>query len=307
MNQPCTRIGLCSDTHNWTTAEPHVGELGNLMLQHRASDLQTILLDTLANADLDMVIHLGDFTCGGGYFGLPVEQFYALEESIRRDFAALPMPAYGLPGNHDCPPGGGDWTHFEQLWGLAPDMGLTVDLPQARLVLLHTQGHSAEQIVQSRPADPIYGWVADAELERLDAALAGAGDRPVLLFLHQVLQPWQDASSWWELFGVRNVQPVMDILAHHRNVRAVFQGHAHRYNLQSRLIGGRPCHFVVTPCIIEYPVAWLQLDLTPTHLDVTFHHLPVPDLIELSRSSGAGQDWRAGLPVWHNTRIDLRG
>ena len=83
-------------------------------------------------------------------------------------------PALGLPGNHDFPPEGDSWGYVEAQWGLEAGQGCTLDTPYARLVLLNAQGHSAAQIDAAKPEDPVYGWVNDAELARLDQALATA-------------------------------------------------------------------------------------------------------------------------------------
>lgn len=306
MARQLTRIGVCSDTHNWTRPTAHVASEGNLQLLNQADDLQRLLLHELAHARLDMVLHLGDLTCGGGYYRQPRDDFYALEAQIRSAFSALPVPVYALPGNHDCPPDGGDYSYFEQLWGLQPGLGHTIDLPAARLVMVNAQGHTPGQIAAALPDDPVYGWVNAAELERVDAALASAAERPVVVFLHQLLRPWSTDHPWRDFFGVQNADAVLDVLARHGNVVAVIQGHAHRYDVQTAQLGGRLCHFVVTPAIIEYPVAWLELRLSADELRIVLRPLAAGEGVKLSRKSGGGQAWRRGLPAWRDLRIALR-
>lgn len=299
------RIGLCTDTHNWTPSQVETTLPEEYPMMRHTGALQALLLQELARADLDLVLHLGDFVCGGGDNDLTEEAFYDLEETTHRDFASLSAPVYGLPGNHDSPPGGGDWRFFEQLWGLQPGQGCTIDAPQARLILLHTQGHSPEQLRAAMPGDPIYGWVSEGELARLDAALSDARDHPVLLFMHQLILPWSGEQSWHEMFGVGNAAQVHEILARHGNVRAVFQGHAHRFNVQKVAVGGRSCHFVVAPAIADYPVAWLELELTDRWVEVTLRQLPAPEIVEMARRSRGGQDWRVGEAAWQKIRLEM--
>jgi hypothetical protein len=212
---------------------------------------------------------------------------------------------YVLPGNHDSLPGAGGWDVFHEVWGLQPGLGTTIDLPLARLILLNTHGHTAAQIAQAEGFDPVYGWVSDAELQRLDRDLATAGDRPVLVFTHQLLAPWSNHIDWHDYFAVRNAAAVRSVLSRHQNVAAVFQAHAHRFDVRRLALGPQECTFVILPSLIEYPLAWLQLDLSPDLLRMRLRQLPLPDLREASRTSGRGQEWRAGRPEWWDLTIPL--
>lgn len=302
------RIGLFADLHFWHNGVFQIGGEGSLQLQPCSDLLLTELLAQLERAKLDLHLHLGDATCGGGYFNMPPTDFYSALKLVHGELARLSHPTYALPGNHDCPPGGGNWAFFERLWGLASGTGATVDLPTARLVLLNAQGHGPDQIDRARPTDPVYGWVSEIELLRLEEALATAGDRPVLIFCHQLLRPWVGNHNPWEphFFGVRNSARVLDLLAQYGNVRAVFQAHAHRFDVHQAALGNQNCHFVVIPALIEFPLAWISLDVTATHVYMNLQQLPLPELIQLSLQSGDGQAWRLGKPVWAAMEIDLR-
>ncbi|MFQ5611917.1 MAG: metallophosphoesterase family protein [Anaerolineae bacterium] len=297
------RIALCGDTHFWPGAAERFGD-GGSQLQPWSEQVQAALLAQLAAAGPDLVLHLGDFTCGGGVYDMPPAVFSRTLAAIQDAFRGLPAEYYGLPGNHDCLPGQG-WAYAGSLLGLEPGLGRTVDLPPVRLVLLNAQGHSPEQIAAASPGDPTYGWVSQAELARLADALAGAEGRPVLVFLHQLLRPWVAEHPWREFYRVKNAAAVLEVLARYGNARAVFQSHAHHLDVHPAPVGSGPCWFVVAPAIIEYPLAWLQLDLAPGQLRVSMQRLPLPDLAELSRTSGAGQDWRAGRPEWHEFGVAL--
>jgi len=296
------RIAVCADTHFWPGAEQRFG-LTRGQLQPWSEQIQESLLAELRAAAADLVFHLGDLTCGGGSFGMPIKLFYTTLDETVAAFAALPGGFAILPGNHDCP-AGGDWSDAEKRFGLGPGLGQTIDLPTARLVLLNAQGHAQEQINAALPGDPTYGWVNAAELARLSDALATAGDRPVLLFVHQLIRSWIGEQEWWPFFGTENAADVLAVLAQHSNVRAVFQAHAHRLDVQQAAIGNGACWFVVGPAIIEYPLAWLQLALWPGQLRVTMQRLPLPDLAQTSLD-GSGEAWRAGRPEWQNFTIKL--
>ena len=76
-------------------------------------------------------------------------------------------------------------------------------------------------------------------------------------------------------------------------------------DLSVQSVGGIDCAFVVVPAVIEYPIGWLMLELNEDGLTCQLQRLPLPELAELSRQSGEGQDWRAGRPEWSNFRIEL--
>jgi len=298
-----TRIALCSDTHFWPGAKERFGPVGS-QLQPWSEQIQAALLAELKAAAPDLLIHSGDLTCGGGSFDMPHETFFAALDASYAAFKTLPADFHILPGNHDCP-AGGDWSYAEARFGLAAGLGQTIDLPEARLILVNAQGHLPEQLAAAWPDDPIYGWVNEAEQARLAEALAGAGDRPILIFIHQLLRPWAGDQPWRDLYGVENVDAVLAILAQSGNVRGVFQSHAHRLDVHQTVSGVKPCWFIIGPALIEYPLAWLLLDLSPGQLHVTMQRLPLAELAALSQQTGDGQAWRAGRPEWRDFTIML--
>jgi 3',5'-cyclic AMP phosphodiesterase CpdA len=298
-----TRIALCSDTHFWPDAPRSYGSDGE-QLQPWSEQIRGTLLTELELAAPDLTLHLGDLTCGGGSFEMPPEIFFETLPAMIKAFRDLPGQFYALPGNHDCPPEG-DWRYAEDLLGLAPGQGATIDLPEARLILLNTQGHPPEQIAAALPNDPTYGWVSEAELARLAEALETVDDRPILVFTHQLLRPWVGPRAWKDLYGTANTEAALDLLARNRQVRAVFQAHAHRLDVQQAPLGDKSCWFVVMPAIICYPLAWLQLELSPESMQVSMKRLPLPALADLSRNQGEGHEWRAGRPEWQNFTIPL--
>jgi 3',5'-cyclic AMP phosphodiesterase CpdA len=303
-----TRIALCSDTHLWFGATQRFGVDGE-QLQPWSTELLATLLAEVQSVAPAAILHLGDISCGGGMFNMPSEQFYtSLTQGVQAFQQASGGNFYGLPGNHDCPLGG-NYSYAEALLGLASGLGHMLDLPEARLILLNAQGHSPEQIRDALPFDPVYGWVSEAELARLEYALATAGERPVLIFCHQLLRAWVAEREWRDFYWLRNADAVLALLARYGNVRGIFQGHAHRLDVQYAPLdptSSQPdCCFVVLPALIEYPLGWLQLDFSTDQLQVSHKRLPLAQLATMSLEQGADRSWRSGQPEWQNFNIQL--
>jgi len=300
-------IGIVSDTHYWQRSEPVVTKEGAIQLQRWSETLLTTLLNEMAGAGVTQIVHLGDITCGGGTYEMPTGDFVDTLANLCRRTQESPIPIAVLPGNHDRWPGTGTMDAFCSIWATQLGTGTTIDLPEARLVLLDSQGHPAEVVTAAPGGDPVFGWVTDTELARLDEALATAGDRPVLIFCHQLLLPWAGDREWRDFYGIANASDVLDIMRRHGNARAVFQGHAHRLDVQEvALDPHRSTLFAVVPAIIEYPVAWVRLELSNDRAAMSLQRLPLPELAEISRDSGGGQRWREGKPEWWNVSFPLR-
>ncbi|MCL4832636.1 MAG: metallophosphoesterase [Caldilineaceae bacterium] len=299
-----TRIALVTDTHCWPESQHCFGQEGE-QLQPWFETIHTAFLEDVRSSGPEILIHLGDFSCGGGTFAMPDADFFAIMQRVNKDFDDSVLHFYGVPGNHDCPAGTNDYSFCEKLLGLSPRLGRTVDTAYARLIFLHSQGHSDEIRRAVLPKDPTYGWIGDAELARLDADLASAGSRPVILFTHQLLHPWANSALYRDLYATANSPAVREILAKYGNVRAVFQGHAHLLDKQEVMLGHSPVSFVVAPSLIQFPLGWLLLSLSPRVLRVQYRALALAELSERSRLAGSTSDWRAGDPAWQDFSIAL--
>lgn len=301
-----TRIALVTDTHTWhSQARP--GPEVHLSLLEDSERLFAALLDDVRAAGPDLVLHLGDMTCGGGYFSLPPDDFSPQLRRLHQQWEALGLHLATIPGNHDCPPGelsDAPWGEFEALFGLIPGQGQTIDVEGVRLILVNAQGHDGEQLRAAWPDDPIYGWVGPAELARVEADLASAGNRPVLLFIHQLLFRWRGPHEWQEYYGVRNGGELLALFERFCNVRALFQGHAHLYEVTRHLLGGRTCTSVICPAIIEYPVGWLLLEVSEGGMQVSLRLPPCAAERERARHNGQGQEWRMGDANWVRFDVD---
>jgi Icc protein len=129
---------------------------------------------------------------------------------LRRLFGALGKKVYCLPGNHD------DLAACAAALSEAPfQLGGHVDFAHWRVVML-------DSVVPGQA----HGLLSDAELQRLDAAIAGAAGRHVLIGLHH--HPVMLASSWLDQVMLRNAAEFFAITDRHASVRAVCWGHVHQ-------------------------------------------------------------------------------
>jgi len=321
-NGGVTRIAVCSDTHVWDIPAPVVNGEGSVQQLDASHVLAQTAVECMDDLRPAATLHLGDQTSGGDFFGMPHEEFTAEVRWLREMMQSMRATVYALPGNHDCPEHTADWSVITTAWGMTPGLGQTLDVDSTRIILINTQGHTADAIAEFReeqvkaakaegwyyeqmPAgDPVAGYVGDSELLRVEEALATAGKRRVILCAHQLLAPWSEWSPtpWRGLYGVENAAAVLELARTYGNVAAVLQGHAHRYDVRWAKVGERDCAFVVLPAIIEWPLAWLSLELSAESVEIELRPLPRP---ELAARGNLYSDvrWRAGRPEWRRVRI----
>ena len=140
--------------------------------------------------------------------------------SVRELFGNLGKPVYCAPGNHD------DLTVMRRELQAAPfQVGGYSDLGAWRIILL-----------DSCVPRQAHGRLAAAELARLDAALASAGERHVLIGLHH--HPVRMGSRWLDSVGLQNPEDLFAITDRYPQVRVVLWGHVHQ-NFDSRRKGVR--------------------------------------------------------------------
>jgi len=130
-------------------------------------------------------------------------------EHFRAEFAALGLPVYCIPGNHD------DAATFARMLDQPPFVTRgSVDLRGWRLVLLDTS-------VPGRDG----GHLAPAQLRALQDALATAST-PVLVCLHH--HPVPMSSDWLDRIGLDNAAELFGITDAHGGVRGMLFGHVHQ-------------------------------------------------------------------------------
>ena len=155
----------------------------------------------------DVVLVTGDLVNDGA------PEQYAI---VARALAALSMPCYVIPGNHD------DRENLRRAFSDKPYLKDTaefvhyvVDQYPLRLIALDTlvPGRDEGELCQRRLA-----W--------LQARLAEAPQQPTLIFMHH--PPFATALPVFDGMGLRGAQQMGEIVRQHPQIEAVVCGHVHR-------------------------------------------------------------------------------
>jgi Icc protein len=129
---------------------------------------------------------------------------------LRELFGELGKPVWCLPGNHD------DSVQMSRALARPPfAIGGHHDVGAWRIVML-------DSCVPGQP----HGQLSDAELKRLDQALATAGDRQVLIGLHH--HPLPMGSRWIDSVALKNPEALFAITDRYPCVRVIVWGHVHQ-------------------------------------------------------------------------------
>lgn len=155
---------------------------------------------------VDLVLATGDIAQDGS-----AEAYHSFADAVSR----LASPCCWVPGNHD------DVAVMNEL---GQERGLArpwVDVGNWRVVLL-----------DSSVAGEVWGQLDPGQLERLDEALATAGERYLLICLHH--HPITIGCDWMEPLGLRNAAELWQRLDHQPRVRGVLWGHIHQQLEQRR-------------------------------------------------------------------------
>ncbi|MFZ2288570.1 MAG: 3',5'-cyclic-AMP phosphodiesterase [Halopseudomonas yangmingensis] len=192
--EPLTLIQL-TDSHLYST--PGADLLG---MDTCASLRAVVGLVREQQPQVDRILATGDIAQDA------TEQAYA---RFLQEVAVLGAPCRWLAGNHDdarlmqrLPDAGALWPAWE-------------DLGNWRLVLLDTSIPGA-----------VPGLLQPDQLERLERALATAGERHVLVMLHH--HPVVIGSDWMEPIGLLNRDDFWTRIDASNQVRAVLWGHVHQ-------------------------------------------------------------------------------
>ena len=187
----------------------HVGAEGSLIETHYHTSehlAHTVAAINQLDPLPDAVIATGDLVDGGS-----AHEYQRLAALL----APLKPPCYLVPGNHD------DRENLRAAFahhGYFPASGYlqyAVDLGPVRLIGLDT----------NVPGDP-GGLLCEERLAWLDARLAEEPERPTLLIQHH--PPFRTGLSYMDAMGLRSIDELAAVLAHHTQVERVLCGHLHR-------------------------------------------------------------------------------
>ena len=70
-------------------------------------------------------------------------------------------------------------------------------------------------------------------------------------------------------------------------------------------LGGRPCTFVILPSLIEYPLAWVRLDLGAEGCRMRLQPLRLPIARADALRCATDPRWRAGEVAWRDWEIPI--
>ena len=302
------QIGLVTDTHFWFGSDRCFGA-GGRQLQPQSQLLLDLLLTDLQAQPLDLILHLGDVTCGGDGYGMPDPLVATAIQKVKAGLETLGCPVGMLPGNHDCRLGH-PFDETNRLLELDPDLGTSFTFPAANLhiELIHSQSHTEAERTESMRENNalVHGRVAPAELARLQHSLEDAAGLNVLVGSHQLLVPM---SPWREPVGpqmhIANSPEVVHQLARHGQVQAIFQGHTHVYDLHQIPLGAGICTAVVVPALIMWPFSWLLLTATSQGLSWQLKPLPIPAELQAQSRTQVEGDQPPGRPAWTPWRVDF--
>lgn len=225
-------IAQLSDAHVGTGPAFLEGRMDTLAALHRA-----VAHVRAQDPEPDLVLFTGDLTEHGS-----TEEFSAVAAAL----AALPMPVYAVPGNHDDP--------ATARRVLARCMPVAADAP-AGACCYHVR-HGPLHLVALDSVVPrrSHGALAPAQIAWLQDRLAACAGEPVLLFMHHPPLPTgiaaMDACSLLE-----GAEALADAIRAHGAVQGLLCGHLHRP--VQMLFGGAPLH--VAPSVAHQ----IALDLAP--------------------------------------------
>lgn len=144
---------------------------------------------------------------------------------FRELLGALGLPVYCVPGNHD----------------IRALMSAALSEPPFYYCATVERGNWLLIGLDSCVAGQAGGWLSDAELARLDDAIAASNAANVMICLHHPPVPM--GSKWLDTVGLENGATVLARLARSGKVRLAISGHVHQ-NHESEHAGMR---IIATP------------------------------------------------------------
>lgn len=184
-----------TDSHLF--AEPD----GRLMGVKTQESLEHVInLLRAEQAQIDLLLCTGDISQDGS--GASYQRFAEMTGTIN-------VPVRWLAGNHD------ERLALQQECAQRDWLEPVYDMGAWRIIML-----------DSSVANQVYGNLAEDQLDILEQALRGAGERHVLIALHH--HPVPINSRWMDKIGLHNSKQLLSITSRYNSVKAVVWGHVHQ-------------------------------------------------------------------------------
>ncbi len=180
---------------------------------YRGSDPRASLeaiIDVVLDWRPDVVLATGDFS---------EDASAASYAYLAEQFARLPMPVLGTPGNHDTAAG------MELCLPRHANDGLLSFAPAGQGAGSAAENPWTLMLLGSAKPGEIGGRFEERQLDEFEAALAAA-QGPVLVALHH--QPWPVGSPWIDRYALGEPERFHALIASHPRVRLVLWGHVHQ-------------------------------------------------------------------------------
>jgi Icc protein len=190
-------------------------------ITYRGSDPRATLaaiIDTVLAWQPDLVLATGDFSEDAS------QASYAF---LAEQFARLPVPVLGTPGNHDTAEGVlGCLPHSAiddplVYPGSTPGTADPTPEPETQPV---EDGWQIILLGSAKPGE-IGGRFEARQLDRFEEALA-RGSGPALVALHH--QPWPVGSPWIDRYALAEPERFHALVKAHDRIRLVLWGHVHQ-------------------------------------------------------------------------------
>jgi 3',5'-cyclic AMP phosphodiesterase CpdA len=136
-------------------------------------------------------------------------------EHLRALLAALAMPFFVIPGNHDARAPLRDAFRKEGYFSDDGDLRYVIDDFPVRLIALDT-------LVPGKH----HGSLEAGQLDWLDATLAPRRDHPTVVLMHH--PPFATGITYMDNYGLTNAAALGEVIGRHPQVERILCGHLHR-------------------------------------------------------------------------------
>ncbi len=184
-----------------------VGDTQGMSLAEPVSPVFDKIIKEVNELKPDFLVHLGDKICGSGNPEVSRKQFL----TYRQKTAALDVPLYEVPGNHDLP--------SEDCYPVYQD----IISPRRYYSFDHKGSHF--MVLSSEEKIGIRGGLGKEQLDWLEEDLNDHSGQPVFVFIHRPL--YRGVIHPYALTDAGDLERVLQ----RYKVKYLFAGHEHRFGI----------------------------------------------------------------------------